>query len=389
MAQRPPRWHGIERRGTGYRAVVSQGRGRPLIRKTFPLGTDPRVMQAWRTDTAAQVHVRRTSRATAGTLAADVVRYLAAVQALPTIKDRRRQMAVWLDALGAHRRRETLTATEIRTVRDRWLTTPRAPGQPPLAAATVNLRLRALSNLYRVLDGPRAENPVRDVDEAPEPEAAPRDLDYATIRRIFEAMPDIGRAAPGDPRPARSLTKIRLRILAYTGLPPAQLQRLRPADVDLDARLLTVPGRRKGAGTASAILPLIPPAVDAFRDLVAADGFGPFSHSSMWKSFAAAARATGVTGASPYSLRHSFATVVYDLTGDDHLVMTLLQHAGLKTSQKYRSRALARVLQRKVDAVGQHFGITADGERGISLEFSGVAESDADDVLRPKTRKTP
>ncbi|MEO8483112.1 MAG: tyrosine-type recombinase/integrase [Acidobacteriota bacterium] len=362
---------GIARHGAGWRATVSQGRSQPKIRKAFPITATFREMQQWRRDEKARRHLTRKQRATRGTFAADAKRYLASVTALTTFKERARDIGLWIEVFGT-KARDQITSAEIRAQRDRWLTEPRGKDRPPLSPHTVNLRLRALSNLWTVLDGPRADNPVREVDEAHEPDTGPRDLDYATIRKIFAEMLDIGSPKRGGTRPLHSLTKIRLQVLAYTGLPASQLMRLQPADVDLERGMVAVPSRRKGHGAGSALLPLLPPAIEAFRALASVDGFGPFSTSSMWKSFAIAARRAGVQGASPYSLRASFATLAYDVTEDDHLVMALLQHAALKTSHRYRQRALAKVLQRKTEKLGPHFGSTSTGVERTAPEKTGV-----------------
>jgi integrase len=377
-----PRWRGIHRHGSGWRAAVSHGRGRPKTYAYFPIDTPLAVMQAWRADEQAAARVKRKRRASRGTFAGDAPRYLDAVKAMPTYKERARDIALWVECFG-DRRRDTITSTQIRAECQRWLTEPRgvdADGTPlpPLSPHTVNLRLRALSNLFTVLDGPRADNPARDVDEAEEPETAPRDLDYPTIACIIAAMPDRGRAAKGQHRSAVSLTKIRVRILAYSGLPPATLKRVRPEDVDLDRAFVTLSGRRKGKGTASAILPLLPLAVEAFRDLLAANGCGPFSTSSLYKSFMRAARHAKVSNISPYALRHSFATTVYDLTEDEHLVMALLMHSSLKTSETYRRRAIARVLQRKTARLGRHFGTTPQGRHAEFFGKRGTTGTAAD-----------
>lgn len=349
---------GISRHGSGWRAAVSQGRGKPKKYAYFPKGTSAAVMQAWRADTQATARVERKTRASRGTFAGDAARYLKSVTALTTFKERRRHIEMWIKVFGTQQR-DTITKADIMAQRDTWLTEPRGKTEngaplPPLSPHTVNLRLRALSNLYTVLDGPRTENPVRLVDEADEPDAVPRDLDYATISRIFAALPDRGSPEKGQAPSAVSLSKIRLRILAFTGLPASQLKRVTADDLDLEQGWLSLPGRRKGKGTRAAILPLLPPAVDAFRDLAKADAFGPFSNSTLHRTFTRAAEKADVKGVSPYTLRHSFATVAYDLTEDEHFVMALLMHATLKTSERYRLRAMARVLQRKAQRLGAH-----------------------------------
>jgi integrase len=377
-----PRWRGIHRHGAGLRAAVSHGRGRSKTYAYFPLETPLSEMQEWRADEQAAARVQRKRRARRGTLAGDAPRYLAAITAMPTFKDRKRMIALWVECFG-DRRRDAITPAEIRAQCQRWLTEPRGvddDGQPlpPLSPHTVNLRLRALSNLYTVLDGPRADNPARLVEEADEPESAPRDLDYATIARIIAAMPDRGRPVKGQDRGTVSLTKIRIRILAYSGLPPASLKRVWPDDVDLERAFVTLSGRRKGKGTAAAILPLLPLAVDAFRDLLAANGCGPFSTSSLYKSFMRAAGHAQVSNVSPYALRHSFATTVYDLSEDEHLVMALLMHSSLKTSETYRRRAIARVLQRKTARLGRHFGTTPQGRHAEFFGKKGTTGTVAD-----------
>lgn len=348
-------WTGIYKHGAGYRAVVSQGRDRAKIKRTFPATATLAEMQAWRRDTQAAYRVTRKQRANRGTFEGDAKRYLQVVSALPTHKDRTRQIQAWVQAFGT-KQRDRITSTDIRYWRDHWLTEPRAKDKPPLAPATVNLRLRALSNLYRVLDGPRAENPVRDVEECREPPPRPRDLDYATIRAILDKLPDKGKTEKGKPRPTVSLTKIRLRILAYTGLPPSQLMRLRAQDLDLQQNTLSLPGRKKGRGTDAKVVPLLPQARAAFADLDAAKAWGRFSTHSVYKSFRLAAKAAKVDPLPrPYDLRHSFLTVVYDLTGSLEVVMAFAQHADRATALRYTQRAAARVLQQHAGTLGDHF----------------------------------
>lgn len=399
---------GIYRHGTGYRAAVSQGRHRPKLYRQFPKGTKVSVMVQWRTQAQARSAVGRAERATRGMFTADAAKYLRAVAAMPSFKDRERQINAWVSVFKK-RQRDRITSADIREQRDIWLTQPRlveksvtkksssAPKTsgsvwygPPLAPHTVNLRLRALSNLYTVLDGSRAENPVRDVEEAPEPSAVPRELDYATIQRIFDQVLDWGATQTkneGHSRKDRSLTKIRLRILAYTGMPASQLKRIDRADVDFDQATVRVRGRAKGLGTGASVLPLLPQAVEAFRDLDAMKGWGSFSNSSMWKTFRRAAKRVGVPWASPYSLRHSFATIAFDLTGDDYLVMALLQHAGIKTSQRYRLNATARVLKQKAEILGRHIGTTSQTNREQTLGKMSVSQQFSERVKDGWTRR--
>jgi integrase len=350
-------WTGIHRHGAGWRAQVRVS-ATLIERKHFPPETSVAVMQAWRADVKAKARVARKTRATRGSFESDAQSYLRAIVALPTIKDRTRQIGLWIAEFG-RTPRDRITSRDIRERRDRWLTEHRghdAKGDPlpPLSASTVNLRLRALSNLYRVLDGPHAPNPVRDVDEAREPSPRERGYDYATIRKILDAVPDLGRAAKGKTR-GRSPTKVRLRIMAYTGLPPATIGRLRRDDVDIDGRTMRLPDRQKGRGVRGRTIPILPHAADAFRDLDALNAWGPFDNNGLWKSFQRACLTAGVTPAPVYELRHSFLNVVYDLTGSTDAVMAFGQQMNRETALRYAQRAAAQLLHRQMAVLEAHF----------------------------------
>ena len=282
---------------------------------------------------------------------------------MPTWKDREREIALWVAVLG-HKRRDAITAVDVRTCRDRWLTTPRSlDDDRPVSGATVNKRLRALSNLYTVLDGKRAANPVRDVPEADEADAEPRALPYEAIQAILDQMPThrhgqwTKNAPPADWTPTGvSLARIRVRLMAYTGQEFATLIRLKPSDVDYDRGLLRLPSRKKGKGVAAAVVPLLPPAAEAFRELAALDAFGRFNLRTVRHAFTRAAAAAGYPGARLKDLRHSLGTVAYDLTQSREVVMALLQHASLKTSQRYTLAAALRVLEHQTAPLVRHFG---------------------------------
>ena len=152
-----------------------------------------------------------------GPFSADAARYLDAVAALTTIEQRRQHINEWVAIFG-DQPRGSIRPHEIRAQRDRWLTTPRTNAQgrivKPFAPGSMNKRLRALSNLWRVLDGRHATNPVREVPEATEEEGAPRALPYAVIEAILAAMPDVTRAVKGGHVERGSRTRARLAVIA-------------------------------------------------------------------------------------------------------------------------------------------------------------------------------
>jgi len=300
----------------------------------------------------------RTEGPSSGTLAGDVPAFL---DLLPV--GRRRQdfadlLAHWIACpLGAEPR-DTLTREHILAQRSRWLETG-------AKIVTVNHRFRALRALYHTLDGLDTPHPTDGIKYLRPPRRRHRFIPINYVEQILAAIPDRGRAARHGTRPDHSELKIRLTIMAWTGIPPMQLERLRPRDVDLVHERITLPPRHKGTGTGEKPLPLDPHAVDAFREYARVGLWGkPFSRSSMLKSWkggirrvtAALEQAARDSGdrtevdafidaiperCRPYDLRHSFATEVYRLTGDLGAVAELLQHASLETTKIYTGGAIS------------------------------------------------
>jgi hypothetical protein len=250
-----------------------------------------------------------------GTLGADVQEYLKARANMPSLEDRRRDLQAWIDVFGADRRRRTITALEIQTQAAQWLTVgPRlvqrkgkatAPRwiavAKPLSASAVNHRLRALSNLFRVLDR-KFPNPVRDVEEPTEPDAVPRAVTYVVLHKILAAMPDRSRRLKGTKHKGRrseSLAKARVEALIWTGMTPIELQRVDAADIDEDLQQVTVSARRKGKGAAGRIIPLkhVPEGMRALRRLVALGGLGHFNAGVVRRAFQRAAATAGLSRA--------------------------------------------------------------------------------------------
>jgi integrase len=408
MSVAPKSHTGIHRHASGWRAVVSRGRGLAPIKRFFPGATPVATMQAWREDERAKLRLRRKARAISGTFEADATKYLRAVTSMTTYKTRKKDIELWIEIFG-RTMREDITAADIRAVRERWIADPRGVDDdgkplPAYAASTINHRLRALSNLWTVLDGRRAPNPVREVPEVQEPDALPRAIDYAIIEQVLEALPDRGQPPPRAPgtakakRPTVSKSKARLRVLAYTGLTYAQLGRMQPSDVDLDGAAMLVRRRAKGKGAKPNKLPLMPKAVEAFRALAAADAWGPFSSASIRKSFLRACARVRKTGVAlghvrPYDLRHSLGTLVTRATGSTKTAQLLLQHTTDETTLRYALDAVDEALQSQMAKVtarfdsdaaarGQHSGTTGEGD---SRELAGIGGSGS----RPEPAKRP
>ncbi len=289
----------------------------------FPLGTPLDQMKAWqeRRKPELRQQAKRRAGAAPGTFAADCERYLAAVKGMPTYRWRADDIELWKIKFG-ERRRDTIGQAEIAAILHAWFTDPRSKtNKKPYSASTVNHRRTAILHLYTTIDGPDAPNPVRGIKKFREPDPPPKGYSYAAIRKILVAV-------------TGAKTRARLAVMAYTGLPPAQIMRIAPEHVDWRARKVWVQGRRKGQGTTSRLYPLTPEGLKAFRALAAAQAWGRYSTSSARRDFRKACKAVGTTIGTPYDLRHSFAGETYQVS-DERAAMEFLDHRDPRTTRRY------------------------------------------------------
>lgn len=310
MARRPyPK--GIRPKGRNWQAYVRvQGE---LWTKVFPEGTPFATMLDWRGRHKARVPSKNT-------LAADAQTYLNTVRHLPDVKNRVLYLQRWIDALGQDRRRHTITSAELDGILSKWLLT--------LSPTTVRHHRSALLALWKTLDGPDAQNPVkntaRPADRPPQMRAVP----LATVWQVL-----------GHLRPSQ--TRARLLVILTTGLPHAQIMRLTPDDWDHTGKRLHVSARRKGKGASGRILPLSPAATAALEEFASWECWGKFSQSAMHSAVRRACDALGVPRFRPYDLKHRWATMIYQASGDLTTTARLLGHAGTKTAERYTQEAWA------------------------------------------------
>jgi integrase len=285
--------------------------------------------------------------AAAGSFAADCVTYLRRpeVAARKYIGQVAKNLELWLDALGRDRPRRTITRDEVETVLQRWL----AAG---FAQPTVYHRRTALRSLFSTLDGKNQPNPVTETTRPAHYRPVDRSVDHDTIRRILAAMPDDRAVSAGIRQP--SLSKLRATVIAYTGIPPAELMKLRRQDFDRDAGIVRMPWRDKGAGTPAHIRELSSFGVAAFVALDAARGWGAFAPERLSASFKRAARRVcgPDTAIRLYDLRHSLGAQIYRSTRDLATVGRLLGHApGSIVTSRYAMGAHAEVDRAAMAAV--------------------------------------
>jgi integrase len=352
---------GIVRDGNALVAEVrigsSRGGTQTRKRERFALGTDLATIRAWQHGARYDLATAAPSAPGRGTLAADLNAFVDALPAGRYRIDTEDLLTHWATSPIGDRDRRTLTRLDLIAVISAWTSAG-------VAESTCNQRLSRLRKVFQALDGLDGNNPTDGIARLRAPKAEPRDIPARIVQLILDALPDRGRAARGDKRPKISQSKIRLRVMAWTGIPPATLQRVRPRDLDLPRARIYLRPRRKGKGTHGAWVTLLPIAVDAFRDFAAADLFGrTWSAASLGKTWRvgiaratkAAARVAAETGdqtwtaeldalpprCHPYDLRHAFASAVYRETGDIGAVSELLQHSSLETTKRYTQGAVS------------------------------------------------
>lgn len=350
---------GIRRRRGSWEVYVNVHRRR--YTKTFALATPVQEMKAWRED---QIEKFGGERTTSGSFGADIETYLGRVAAMPTYGQRAAHLDLWARELGRDRPRRTITAEEIDIVLQGWLET--------LAPGTVRKRRTALQSFFAKLNGKKSAivNPVKASDNPVAPKAEARGIDYFRIADAIAAMPTHVAAKPGQVG-RLCLAPIRVRVLAYTGIPPGVLQQIQPADLHLTDGTVRVVPRHKGAGVEARTLPLMAEALDAFKAFHAAHAYGRFSISALNRSFKRGCVAAGLdpTHLRLYDLRHSFLTALYLVTRDLATVGRLGLHAeGSKVTARY-AKGADYAVDAAATAALNHFLATS---RQLSLKLAPV-----------------
>jgi integrase len=190
---------------------------------------------------------RKTKAAAADDLSfrKDAARYveLETVKAMPSYQTRQAEIEKWVDAFG-DRIRRSITTREIDEQLQAFL-------NDGYSGSSVNKFRTALMAMWTRLDGRSAANPVRDAmmfDEAP---LVARGQSYDLLTLILDSIPEQrGRGVKGK-KGSRSLgseSRARLEVLAWTGMDPSQLGRMKPGEhVNVRERWYITPHRQKGS----------------------------------------------------------------------------------------------------------------------------------------------
>ncbi|MDP9431220.1 MAG: site-specific tyrosine recombinase XerD [Actinomycetota bacterium] len=216
---------------------------------------------------------------------------------------------------------------------------------PPLSAASAARTVIAVRGLHRF--AVREGDARVDVAASVRPPAPPRRLPKAiAVEQVAALLEAAGAAQTATALRDRAL----LELLYGCG---ARISEAVGLDVD-DLDLAGAAVRLSGKGGKDRVVPLGGYAIrslDAYlvrgRATLASRGRGGspavflnsrggrLSRQSAWAVLQAAAQRAGLTGISPHTLRHSFATHLLDGGADVRVVQELLGHASVTTTQIY------------------------------------------------------
>lgn len=349
--------------------------------KTFDIGTDPKLITAWREEQQGKHKAR--PKSAYGTLGAMVEAYVPTIQAKPSARQIAQTLDKWCVALGRDRRVETTTHLDINAVLDLWARTPidgnaidpdtgkRRCGRKVehgLANGSLVIYRARLRRMFNAVNGPDGFNPVRHSacpDGASEEDEG-RGLPLADALAIIDAMPERVFYSKGIASP--SLLKRRARVFLWTGFHPKILGQITLHDLALDAKpkpYVIAPRRKKGAGVERRLVHLTPQAVDAFRQLIAADGLGPFNSQQLNEAVQRAARNAGVQvppGFHAYDLRHTYGSALAESGADEGTIGRLMLHS----AKSRLARRYTKAVHAKINAVAID-RLAALGESAVAL----------------------
>jgi len=217
------------------------------------------------------------------------------------------------------------------------------PAGNPRAAISVNRTKSALRSFFAfcVESGFIRENPARLIRSSPTAVKAPATLTESEIRQLREIVGDNG-------SPLAHRDRLILELLLGTGVRLGSLVALSIGDVDLRTGTLRI--RLKGGTQGRVFLnPGLRRMMCQYLKESAPQGNGgpdtPLFRASTGRRlgarqiqlrFAALCRKAGVNRqVSIHSLRHTFATRLYEKTGDLHLVQRALGHRQITTTEVY------------------------------------------------------
>jgi integrase len=226
-----------------------------------------------------------------GTLAADAPRYIRLIQHLESWRDREAHLKAWIARVGPTPRHR-ITSADILAARVAWLSEKK-----PLSPKTINHRVDTLRNLYRTLDGKRADTPCDDIEPLEVPKTPIQRISNELLLAVDQNLQAMEAKRSGPPWDAK--TRARFRVFVSTGKRPCEIMRAKPGDVDLEARVW-VPRDAKGGFCPGVYLNDDQRA--AWQLFIAAGAWGRYSTGAFARTLRSAGWPEGVR---PYHARHT------------------------------------------------------------------------------------
>jgi integrase len=313
---------GIYRDDYSIRAVVNTSVGRK--EKRFAHATNLLEVKRWRNEQIGRFAlIRRKRPPIAGTLRADVRRYLSQIKHLASWKSRRSELDAWLEHFGT-KARGRITVEMVRNVVAKWRTADggRLTGRGkkktrrPYGIRTCEHRVATLRHLFHVLDGFDVPTPCDEI-KFDLPQTQPVFVPATVIMSVAERLkiyPD---------------TRARFMVLAATGVRPAELMRAEEDDLNLESRIWIV---RTGKGGKRPPLYLNDEMVAALEVFIAAEAWGPYDTSKHAKRLREAGWPKGVR---PYAVRGTFGMELSRRGTDLADIQQVMGHTSEKTTRTY------------------------------------------------------
>lgn len=328
----------------GYRYLKTSIQAHVTVRgkfyqKTFPLDTKLTTINGWRERKRAELKYGTIRIAPASTsFTADARAYLALCTGMPSRKDRTLHINDWSKEFG-NQPRQTITATEIRAVLERWRV------KKHLSAGSLNRRRTAIMAMFTALDGKAAPNIVKDVPRYSEHASEqPRAHDMLTIAKVIRRVPP------------NTNSRGWLQLLHWSGWPSKLAMQVREPDIDWQGHRVKLAARGKGKGMGASWVPVLPRVISALRHLKRRRAFREFSGGGLRKVWLRALALENAHRAEKelpplppirvYDIRHSFATWAARHIKDDRALSELLRTNSIR---RYTEGAAADRLAIAVD----------------------------------------
>ena len=285
--------------------------------------------------------------------------------AVNTVQSYERDLRRYAGFLDSRRRSALADVTALDVAEFRAALRTGDDEHPPLAVSSVGRAVVAVRGLhgFALKEGLTAQDPAREVVPPAPAKRLPKAIPVDAVARIIDAA---GSTEDQDPRVLRD--RALLEFLYGTG---ARISEATGLDVDDLDHLATDPAvLLTGKGGKQRYVPVgryAVKALDAYlvrgRPALAAGGGrrpspavflnargGRLTRQGAWGILREAATRSGNSGASPHTLRHSFATHLLDGGADIRVVQELLGHASVATTQVYTLVTVEKLREVYADA---------------------------------------